>query len=179
MIRRLSAVGILLLAVAVLLPTAALAQTTVQYDTGDTSNLVPFPSGNFGNEFTMLGASRTITRVTLYAYNAAPFFNVNFAESRSGGIFTMGQIVGSSGTGFRTLTGVSVMFTGTDVWVGGNNYSTQGIALDTNTGGFGFHAFRLGGTAVTYGGNPANYVLRITGPTGLPVELVNFKIKQK
>lgn len=165
-------------AVSLVFPAAALAQVTVQYDSGNTGNTIVFTQ-NHGNEFTMLGASMTITQVTIFAYNADSVFNINFAQGVGQPIFTMGQIVGGSGTGFRTLAGLSVMFTGTNVWVGGNAYNSQGAAFDTVSMGFGFHGVQLAGTADTFGGNPGNYVLRITGPAGLPVELVNFKIKQK
>jgi hypothetical protein len=33
------------------------------------------------------------------------------------------------------------------------------------------------GAQVTVGGNPGNFVLRITGPQGLPVELMDFEIE--
>lgn len=149
------------------------AQVTVQYDTGDTSSPRVIINSREGNEFTNLGAAKTITKVSWFQSANPGVVNLRFKESRSNaGEITFYQQVGGA-NGFISLTGLSVNFTGTDVWVGFNNYNSHAIGFDAADGGFGLHGFIApGGTAL--GGN---FVLRISGPSGLPVELMTFEIE--
>lgn len=159
---------------------SVMAQTTIQYDSGNTGNAGVFPSGCcYGNYFTGLAASMTISKVTFYVTNNPGANNLHIKETlmATDAVLTM---YNGTGDGFKTKTLASpFMFSGTQVHVGFNAYYGQGVPLDTVSNALGFHAYRAqtSPVAVTFGGNPANYVLRITGPTGLPVELQTFSIE--
>lgn len=74
------------------------------------------------------------------------------------------------------ITNWDGMFTGTDLFVRITPYSGgPSLALDIS-GGTGVHAFLSTGAPVT-AANPANFVLRITGATGLPVELLEASVE--
>ena len=162
-----------------------MAQTTVQYDSGNTTNSGIFPSLSgccWGNLFTGLVPSATISKVTFYVSSNPGVNIIHFRENGNDPVDDFSTVYNSGGflPGWKVKTlAANFVFAGTDVFVGLNAYNTNGMPLDTvEFNGRGFHAWRAStvGMPITFGGNPANYLLRITGPGDLPVELQFFSV---
>ncbi len=173
------------------LPT--LSQTTIQYDSGIVGNQIAYDvQGLSGNLFTGLGTSRTVTKVTVFVTSLpggiySPLLLMGLRDSGSAGVNLGSTLINPAALGFNTVTlATPVNFTGTDVWVQTNDYGAKGIPLDAvSNAGQGFHAWgQVQGNigpidtmgVVNGTGNPANMWIRISGPAGLPVELLYFNI---
>lgn len=157
---------------------------TVQYDTGDTSNLVDLDSlslggnGFAGNLFTGLPMGpKTITRVTAYFSDINTSHNVKIAQPPTfGNTIYQGNIDPPVNNALNVhVLSTPVSFSATSVMVGFQAFSGFSLALDPDTSA-GSHA-----RTVPQVGSPmsltGNFVVRMTGPAGLPVELVDFEIE--
>jgi hypothetical protein len=161
----------------------AMAQTTIQYDQGDLSD-TPFIPNNqgFGNVFTGLDSNIPITAITFWSQDISGYSAIvgAFESAVSGAPEVFQTNLGAGGSGFQTLTGLNINFTGTDIVVAIQSPGRR-MARDATAAPNG-HALNVG---LNYAGDTigfvipdtdANFVLRISGPTGLPVELLDFEI---
>ncbi len=164
------------------------AQTTIQYDSGIAGNRIPYTiQGSSGNLFTGLGSSKTLTRVTFFisVFPSPGIFGIQIRDSGLAAANIAATAIAVPTTGLVSVNLASpVIFTGTDVWVATNAYNNKAVPLDgVSMLGQGFHAWGRQASIVgpidtmgviNGGGNPANMWIRITGPAGLPVELLHF-----
>lgn len=162
---------------ALVLSLGASAQTTIQYDSGNTSNVLDL-AATAGNLFTGLNSAVAVTQLTYFIgpTDLQPAHQFRFDESVGGANLGLQTVNPSAGMNTDAITNWNGMFTGTDLFVRINLYNGgPSLALDIS-GGSGVHAFYSTGSAVT-AASPANFVLRITGATGLPVELLEASVE--
>ena len=188
--------GVLVLGLFLVLPMVLEAQQTVQYDSGfGVGTPTGYSSARIvGNCFTGLNPAYNVTRVSAYidpqdstmAQDLNRFLVFNGCQVGDSQLLV--QNINAAGNDPQTLSiaGLNLNFTGTSVFFGVrgalSSFGTNHRFLFLDTGGVGTH-IQAGGnnsplsTAPLPAGAWRNAEVRITGPLGLPVELLTIEIE--
>ena len=188
--------GVLALGLLVGLSIPIGAQQTIQYDSGfGAGTPTGYPSSRVvGNCFTGLDPAYNVTRMSAYidpqdtAMAQDPNVFWVFDGCQVGDSQLLVQVVNAAGNGPQTLsiTGLNLNFTGTSLFAGArgflSSFGTNHRLLFLDTGGVGTHIQAVAGnsplaSAPLPAGAWRNAEVRITGPLGLPVELLTIEVE--